>query len=136
MVELKNGETYSGLLEASDSWMNLNLQNVTCFAKDGSKSWTIPFCYLRGSHIKYLSVPKDVLDAVQEASGLSTLSTPGGFVRNSSDSHGHYNRGDRGGDRSRGGDNRYRSGGGGSRGGGGGGGGGDSGGGGGYRNAG
>jgi hypothetical protein len=30
LVELKNGETYNGHLDACDNWMNLNLTSVIC----------------------------------------------------------------------------------------------------------
>ena len=36
MVELKNGETYSGMLAACDGFMNLHLKNSVCTSKASS----------------------------------------------------------------------------------------------------
>ncbi|XP_014205437.1 U6 snRNA-associated Sm-like protein LSm4 isoform X2 [Copidosoma floridanum] len=47
LVELKNGETYNGHL-------------------DGDKFWRMPECYIRGSTIKYLRIPDEVIDMVKE----------------------------------------------------------------------
>ncbi|XP_015742112.1 U6 snRNA-associated Sm-like protein LSm4 isoform X2 [Coturnix japonica] len=47
LVELKNGETYNGHL-------------------DGDKFWRMPECYIRGSTIKYLRIPDEIIDMVKE----------------------------------------------------------------------
>ncbi|GFR57782.1 U6 snRNA-associated Sm-like protein LSm4 [Elysia marginata] len=47
LVELKNGETYNGHL-------------------DGDRFWRMPECYIRGSTIKYLRIPDEVIDMVKE----------------------------------------------------------------------
>lgn len=66
MVELKNGETYNGHLISCDTWMNINLREVICTSKDGDKFWRMPECYIRGSTIKYLRIPDEVIDMVKE----------------------------------------------------------------------
>ncbi|GBG79380.1 hypothetical protein CBR_g29529 [Chara braunii] len=66
LVELKNGETYNGHLVNCDSWMNIHLQEVICTSKDGDRFWKMPQCYIRGNTIKYLRVPEEVIDKVQE----------------------------------------------------------------------
>jgi len=66
LVELKNGETYNGHLAACDSWMNINLREVICTAKDGDRFWRLAECYVRGSTIKYLRIPDEVIDLVKE----------------------------------------------------------------------
>jgi len=65
LIELKNGETYNGQLVNCDSWMNINLRDVICTSRDGDRFWQIPQCYIRGNTIKYLCVPEEVLEAVQ-----------------------------------------------------------------------
>ncbi|EKX33911.1 hypothetical protein GUITHDRAFT_98209 [Guillardia theta CCMP2712] len=64
LVELKNGETYNGILVNCDIWMNLSLRDVVCTSRDGDKFWKIPECYIRGNNIKYLRVPDEVIDKV------------------------------------------------------------------------
>ncbi|XP_053958662.1 uncharacterized protein LOC129248554 [Anastrepha obliqua] len=66
LVELKNGETYNGHLVSCDSWMNINLRDVICTSKDGDRFWRMPECYIRGSTIKYLRIPDEVIDMVKD----------------------------------------------------------------------
>ncbi|CAO1359816.1 unnamed protein product [Diamesa tonsa] len=66
LVELKNGETYNGHLVSCDTWMNINLREVICTSKDGDKFWKMGECYIRGSTIKYLRIPDEVIDMVKE----------------------------------------------------------------------
>ncbi|XP_036332855.1 U6 snRNA-associated Sm-like protein LSm4 [Rhagoletis pomonella] len=66
LVELKNGETYNGHLVSCDSWMNINLRDVMCTSKDGDRFWRMPECYVRGSTIKYLRIPDEVIDMVKD----------------------------------------------------------------------
>ncbi|GJN37849.1 hypothetical protein PR202_gb26842 [Eleusine coracana subsp. coracana] len=65
LVELKNGETYNGHLVNCDTWMNIHLR------EDGDKFWRMPECYIRGNTIKYLRVPDEVIDKVQEETSKS-----------------------------------------------------------------
>ncbi|XP_020606465.1 U6 snRNA-associated Sm-like protein LSm4 [Orbicella faveolata] len=65
LVELKNGETYNGHLVSCDNWMNINLREVICTSRDGDRFWKIPECYIRGSNIKYLRIPNEVIDMVK-----------------------------------------------------------------------
>mmetsp|Transcript_19734 Transcript_19734/g.27742 ORF Transcript_19734/g.27742 Transcript_19734/m.27742 type:complete len:98 (-) Transcript_19734:16-309(-) len=69
LVELKSGDTYNGRLTNCDAWMNLNLRDVICTSKDGTKFWKMPECYIRGSSVKYLRLPEDVVDKVPEDDG-------------------------------------------------------------------
>ena len=66
LVELKNGETYNGHLVNCDNWMNINLREVICTSRDGDHFWKMPECYIRGSTIKYLRIPDEVIDMVKE----------------------------------------------------------------------
>jgi len=38
---------------------------ILCF-QDGDKFWRMPECYIRGSTIKYLRIPDEVIDMVKE----------------------------------------------------------------------
>ncbi|XP_046403031.1 U6 snRNA-associated Sm-like protein LSm4 [Ischnura elegans] len=102
LVELKSGETYNGHLVTCDNWMNIMLREVICTSREGDKFWRMPECYVRGSTIKYLRIPDEVIDMVKEE--VASKARGGG-------------RGDgRGGGNQRGGQ-RGRGGGGGGRGG-------------------
>lgn len=61
LVELKNGETYNGHLVSCDNWMNINLREVICTSRDGDRFWRMSECYVRGSTIKYLRIPDEVM---------------------------------------------------------------------------
>ena len=61
MVELKNGETYNGILAGCDAWMNVHLREAICTSRDGAKFTRLPEAYLRGNTIKYLRVPDEAL---------------------------------------------------------------------------
>ncbi|KAG9144907.1 hypothetical protein Leryth_025742 [Lithospermum erythrorhizon] len=81
LVELKNGETYNGHLVNCDTWMNIHLREVICTSKDGDRFWRMPECYVRGNTIKYLRVPDEVIDKVQEESKTRTDRKPPGVGR-------------------------------------------------------
>merc|ERR1712141_321329 len=66
LVELKNGETYNGHLVSCDNWMNINLREVICTSRDGDRFWRMSECYVRGSTIKYLRIPDEVIDMVKD----------------------------------------------------------------------
>lgn len=36
------------------------------YLQDGDKFWRMPECYIRGSTIKYLRIPDEVIDMVKE----------------------------------------------------------------------
>ncbi|XP_021678628.2 sm-like protein LSM4 [Hevea brasiliensis] len=78
LVELKNGETYNGHLVNCDTWMNIHLREVICTSKDRDRFWRMPECYIRGNTIKYLRVPDEVIDKVQEETKSRTDQKPPG----------------------------------------------------------
>ncbi|XP_057300134.1 U6 snRNA-associated Sm-like protein LSm4 isoform X2 [Hydractinia symbiolongicarpus] len=96
LVELKNGETYNGHLVSCDNWMNINLREVICTSRDGDRFWRMPQCYIRGSTVKYLRIPDEVIDMVKEDA----------LQKNKHRSQGGKGRGGRGGGRGRGGGGR------------------------------
>merc|ERR1711983_543127 len=65
-LELKNGETYNGHLVSCDNWMNINLREVICTSRDGDRFWKMNECYIRGSTIKYLRIPDEVIEMVKD----------------------------------------------------------------------
>ncbi|KAL2254144.1 UNVERIFIED_CONTAM: putative U6 snRNA-associated Sm-like protein LSm4 [Sesamum indicum] len=81
LVELKNGETYNGHLVNCDTWMNIHLREVICTSKDGDRFWRMPECYIRGNTIKYLRVPDEVIDKVQEETKTRSDRKPPGVGR-------------------------------------------------------
>lgn len=109
LVELKSGETLNGLLVNCDTWMNLTLREVVQTSADGDKFMRLPEIYVRGSTIKYLRVPDEIVDVVkeQQARDQANRGGRGGM-------HHRGDRGDRGGRGMRGrGRGRGRGGGGG-----------------------
>lgn len=40
--------------------------HLNWFSKDGDRFWKMPECYIRGSTIKYLRIPDEVIDMVKE----------------------------------------------------------------------
>ncbi|KAF2750217.1 Sm-like ribonucleoprotein [Sporormia fimetaria CBS 119925] len=110
LVELKSGETLNGHLVNCDTWMNLTLKEVIQTSAGGDKFHSLPEIYVRGSTIKYLRVPEEIVDVVKEQQQReqATRGGRGGM------SHRGDHRGDRGGRGGRGrGRGRGRGGGGG-----------------------
>ncbi|KAI0028816.1 hypothetical protein K488DRAFT_80486 [Vararia minispora EC-137] len=66
LVELKNGETFNGHLVNCDNFMNITLREVYQTNADGDRFWKVKECYIRGSTIKYLRVPDQLLDVVKD----------------------------------------------------------------------
>ncbi|KAL3827832.1 hypothetical protein ACJIZ3_016634 [Penstemon smallii] len=117
LVELKNGETYNGHLVNCDTWMNIHLREVICTSKDGDRFWRMPECYIRGNTIKYLRVPDEVIDKVQEESKSRSDRRPPGVGGRGRGGRGTGRGMEDGGGRGIGGGGRGRSGPGGNRGG-------------------
>lgn len=46
--------------------MNLNLREVICTSRDGTRFWQIRECYVRGNTIKYLRIPDEVMEKVKD----------------------------------------------------------------------
>ena len=55
-IELKNGETYRGLLDESEDNMNCVMKNVMKTDTNGNTS-QLELCYLRGSQILMIIIP-------------------------------------------------------------------------------
>ncbi|KAH9253142.1 hypothetical protein BASA81_008824 [Batrachochytrium salamandrivorans] len=115
LVELKDGTTYNGTLVDTDSFMNVNLKEVTCTSKEGTQFWKLSECYVRGSTIKYFRMSEELLDQIPSEPAHEFKPRGGGAPRGGSF------RGSRGGSSTRGGNTRGGPRGGGSTRGGGGG---------------
>jgi small nuclear ribonucleoprotein D3 len=55
-VEMKNGETYRGLLISAEETMNMSLSDVVRTARNGQVS-KLPNVYLRGGSIRLVALP-------------------------------------------------------------------------------
>ncbi|VDN58520.1 unnamed protein product [Dracunculus medinensis] len=66
LVELKNGETYNGHLVTCDGWMNIHLRDAICTSKDGDRFLKMHEVFIRGSTVKYLRIPDEVVELVKE----------------------------------------------------------------------
>lgn len=62
LVELKNGETYSGTLLNNDGFMNLHLTATVCTSANGERFWKMPVCYIRGSSVKYIRFNQEAVN--------------------------------------------------------------------------
>lgn len=72
MVELKNGDTLSGILGASDSFMNVNLRDLVRTSHDGEHFWKINECYVRGNNIKCFRFPDELYNEASAGVAAST----------------------------------------------------------------
>ena len=66
LIELKSGETYNGTLASADPFMNINLTDVIVTNRTGDRFWSLKECYVRGSCVKYMRVPEEVVDRVED----------------------------------------------------------------------
>ena len=64
LVELKNGDTYNGILVSCNMFMNITMTEVVCTSRNGDRFWKMPECYVRGNTIKYLRIPDEIIDQV------------------------------------------------------------------------
>lgn len=61
-VEMKNGETYRGLLLSAEETMNMCLSDVIRTARNGQVS-KLPNVYLRGGSVRLVALPDLLLNA-------------------------------------------------------------------------
>ncbi|CDR98111.1 U6 snRNA-associated Sm-like protein LSm4, putative [Babesia bigemina] len=75
LIELKSGETYSGILASCDSFMNVHMVNAICTSKRGDEFWKLDECFIRGNNVKSFRLPEEVADlAVEDAKGTREFS--------------------------------------------------------------
>ena len=105
LVELRNGDTYNGKLTSCDTYMNLNLEGVYRTSKDGDRFWEIPEVYIRGTSIKYLRIPDEVIDNINEEKVNQEIAQQRGYRGGGGGGRNSYRGGGRGD-----GNNPYRGG--------------------------
>ncbi|KAK2956279.1 putative LSM domain protein [Blattamonas nauphoetae] len=82
MIEVKNGETYNGVLMSCDFRMNIVLKDAVCTSRDAEHFNRIKQCTIRGNMIRNIRVPDDTVSkavqlvAAEQASGRGR---PGNF---------------------------------------------------------
>jgi len=65
MIETKNGASYDGTLDATDTFMNIKLSDVIITTTDGQFSKT-PFAFIRGTSVKNIVLQDELLAKAQE----------------------------------------------------------------------
>ncbi|TFK74639.1 Sm-like ribonucleo protein [Pluteus cervinus] len=78
LVELKNGETFNGHLVNCDNFMNITLREVYQTNAEADRFFKLKECYIRGSTIKYLRIPDNLLDVVKEEQNRAREANRGG----------------------------------------------------------
>ena len=66
LIELKNGDSYSGLLVKVDKFMNCQCRDVVCIAANSELVKRTPDLYIRGNAIKYLRLPPNVEEVARQ----------------------------------------------------------------------
>jgi U6 snRNA-associated Sm-like protein LSm4 len=66
LVELKNGDSYSGILENSDSWMNMHLREGVWSSRDGEQFKQFKDVFIRGNNIKLVRLQEQIIEKVKE----------------------------------------------------------------------
>ncbi|KAH8738872.1 LSM domain-containing protein [Cryptosporidium ryanae] len=85
LVELKNGETYSGILTGVDGFMNISLFNVVCTSKCGNSFSKMIECYIRGNNIKFIRMGDENIVTAKTEMIQRESSRPTGRARNRND---------------------------------------------------
>ncbi|CAL1141988.1 unnamed protein product [Cladocopium goreaui] len=70
LVELKNGDSYTGTLVAVDNFMNIRLEDAVFTPRTEHKFEHMKECTIRGQFVKFIRFPDNILDrvlATQEA---------------------------------------------------------------------
>ncbi|OLP92659.1 U6 snRNA-associated Sm-like protein LSm4 [Symbiodinium microadriaticum] len=64
LVELKNGDSYSGTLVAVDNSMNIRMEDAILTPHTEHKFERMKECTIRGQFVKFIRFPDDILDRV------------------------------------------------------------------------
>mmetsp|Transcript_13482 Transcript_13482/g.31710 ORF Transcript_13482/g.31710 Transcript_13482/m.31710 type:complete len:260 (-) Transcript_13482:21-800(-) len=74
LVELKNGDSYSGTLAAVDNLMNIRLEDAILTPQSEQKFEKLPECTIRGQFVKFIRFPDDILERMvaQEAAAAGS----------------------------------------------------------------
>lgn len=71
LVELKNGDSYSGTLVASDNLMNLRMENVQFTPHSEYKFERLAECLIRGQFVKFVRFPDSIIGEVMAEEALA-----------------------------------------------------------------
>lgn len=63
-IECKSGRTYTGRMKACDLYMSLTLEQAECTSAEDGERRSFPELYIRGSSIKYIKVPDQLLSDI------------------------------------------------------------------------
>ena len=85
LIEMKNGDTYNGVLKGCNVFMNVILEGVIYTSKDGDKFAKMNECYIRGNSIKYMRIADEILGLVEEFKSSS-----GNYSNNYNSGRGSY----------------------------------------------
>lgn len=71
LVELKNGDTYSGTLAGIDHLMNLRLEDAIFTARSEYRFEKLKECMIRGQFVKFIRFPDEILEKCAQADAAS-----------------------------------------------------------------
>lgn len=78
LVELKNGDSYSGTLAGIDHLMNLRLEDAVSTARSECRFEKLTECMIRGQFVKFIRFPDEILErCVMQEAAAANLSTAG-----------------------------------------------------------
>mmetsp|Transcript_24474 Transcript_24474/g.56369 ORF Transcript_24474/g.56369 Transcript_24474/m.56369 type:complete len:239 (+) Transcript_24474:66-782(+) len=79
LVELKNGDSYSGTLAAVDNLMNIRLEDAILTPQSEHKFEQLAECTIRGQFVKFVRFPDDIIERMmaQEAAATGSSSMKG-----------------------------------------------------------
>jgi len=66
LIELKNGDTFTGTLYSVDNFMNVKLKTVTFIERQGPKFYSCDEVFIRGSTVSSVQLREDILEKIQE----------------------------------------------------------------------
>jgi len=73
LVELKNGDSYSGVLAAVDNLMNIRLEDAVYIQRSEYRFERMTECVIRGQFVKFVRFPEDLLDRILEQETMSLM---------------------------------------------------------------
>lgn len=65
LIELKNGDSATGILHSIDSFMNVKLKQLTYIEREGPKFFKVDEVFIRGSTINGIQLREDIIDKIK-----------------------------------------------------------------------
>merc|ERR1719281_1109755 len=74
LVELKNGDSYSGTLAGIDHLMNLRLEDAVFTSRSEYRFEKLKECMIRGQFVKFIRFPDEILErcVAQEMAAMNS----------------------------------------------------------------